>query len=219
MSSSPAWPFTLPPVHPVDSLGAGLWRYQQTPGGALHVLASLDAAAFPDPTRPGAAALAPAGWDPRGPLDVLVYLHGFSNCVESVVSDTGAVCLPGSGHACGPSKLLSQLLASGRNALLVVPGLKVDQQTGACGALGKPGGFRRLLDELLGKLLPALGAPARGAADAARIGLMCHSGGYTPAALAIRVGDLAALREPLKYSFRLTLTLVLALALALIGLA
>ena len=61
-------------------------------------LLTLDAGAFP-PTasHPSALVYLPSNFDPTPPIGVIVFLHGFNNCVENVVRDAGQSCDPAAG--------------------------------------------------------------------------------------------------------------------------
>lgn len=187
------WPFAIGPaelgVPGARPGGPGLWLLER-PAGAPAAradvwLLELAAAAWPDPARPGAAACVPPGFDPWGPLDVVLYFHGHNGCVATAVGDAAARCTPG-GKTRNPSRLALQLGESGANAILLAPELKPDAPTGACGALARPDGMRRLLDEALGAILPALGGPPTTAARVRSVLVMAHSGGYLAAAGACR---------------------------------
>jgi len=143
---------------------------------------TLDAGAFP-PTaaHPSALVYVPSGFDPTPPLAVVVFLHGFDNCVDNVVRDAGASCDPNGGTPVRAAyALAAQLEAAGRNALLLVPEIDFDVATGNPGTLGASGGFRALLDETLRDLAPVLGA--RTSADVGELVVASHSGGYQAAA-------------------------------------
>ena len=61
-------------------------------------LLTLDAGAFPPTSAyPSALVYLPRGFDPTPPLSVVVFIHGFSNCVENVVRDAGGECTPDGG--------------------------------------------------------------------------------------------------------------------------
>ncbi|MSP61961.1 MAG: hypothetical protein EXR72_16845 [Myxococcales bacterium] len=169
---------------PVDATHDDLSRL----GPATYLL-RLDAGAFP-PTKahPSALVYLPSSFRPAPPIPVIVFLHGWNNCVENVVRDAGASCNPGPGT---PSRqaysLAAQLEASGKNALLLCPEVVFDQPTGDPGNLGKTGGFRALLDETLKNLAPLLGPLT--ADDVGPVALASHSGGYQAAgAIATRGG-------------------------------
>jgi hypothetical protein len=146
---------------------------------------SLDAGAFPPGPHPSALVYIPSRFDPTPPIAVVVYLHGFDNCVENVVRDAGQPCTSG-----GPTRaayaLAAQLEASGKNALLLCPEVLFDQAAGNPGNLGTTNGFKALLSETLGHLA----APLRGATinDVGQVVVASHSGGYTAAAGLINRG-------------------------------
>src|SRR5581483_3237428 len=153
-----------------------------TPLPASTFLLTLDAGAYP-PTaaHPSALVYVPSHYDATPPLSLIVYLHGFSNCVENIVRDAGESCDPAAGtpvrHAYA---LAAQLEASGKNALLLCPEIAFDQTTGAPGNLGLQGGFRALLTETLADLAPRIGAKT--IADVGMVVVASHSGGYQAAA-------------------------------------
>ena len=150
------------------------------PAAAATYLLTLDAGAYP-PTaaHPSALVYLPRGFDPTPPLSVVVFLHGFSNCVENVVRDAGGECTPDGGTRAAYA-LSAQLEATGKNAMLLVPEIDYDQQTGAPGNLGATDGFKALLAETLADL----SGPLHGAtvADVGTLLVTSHSGGYQAAA-------------------------------------
>ncbi|HEY5952265.1 MAG TPA: hypothetical protein VIV40_42500, partial [Kofleriaceae bacterium] len=57
---------------------------------------TISAGAFPpSPDHPSVLVYVPEGFDPTPPIDLVVYIHGFNNCVENIVRDTGQACTPG----------------------------------------------------------------------------------------------------------------------------
>ena len=160
---------------PTDG-GAGV----TTTDDAATYLLTLDAGAFP-PTaaHPSALVYVPRNFDPTPPLSVIVFIHGFSNCVENVVRDAGGECEPDGGTRAAYS-LASQLETTGKNALLLVPEIDYDAQTGNPGNLGTTDGFKALLTETLADLA----GPLHGAtvADVGTLIVASHSGGYESAA-------------------------------------
>jgi hypothetical protein len=151
-----------------------------TPAPAATYLLTLDAGAFPPTTAyPSALVYLPRGFDPTPPLSVIVFIHGFGNCIENVVRDAGGECEPDGGTRAAYA-LTEQLEATNKNALLLVPEIDYDQQTGAPGNLGTTGGFAALLAETLGDLAgPLQGA---GVSDVGTVIVASHSGGYQAAA-------------------------------------
>lgn len=158
-----------------------------TTDDAATYLLTLDAGAFPPTTaHPSALVYVPRHFDPTPPLSVIVFIHGFSNCVENVVRDAGGECTPDGGTRAAYS-LASQLEATGKNAILVVPEIDYDAQTGNPGALGNSDGFKAFLTETLADL----SGPLHGAtlADVGTVIVSSHSGGYqTAAAIASKGG-------------------------------
>jgi hypothetical protein len=142
----------------------------------------IAAGAFPpDGVHPNVIVHVPPGFDPAPPLDLVVFLHGYDNCIETVIGDTDQACSAG-GVARAAAALASQFDATGRNALLVVPELAFDSASANPGELGVTDG----LHALLGETLAALPAPL-GPLDVARHGriiIAAYSGGYVAAALA-----------------------------------
>jgi hypothetical protein len=158
-----------------------------TTDDAATYLLTLDAGAFaPTTAHPSALVYVPRNFDPTPPLSVIVFIHGFSNCVENVVRDAGGECTPDGGTRAAYS-LASQLEATGKNAVLVVPEIDYDAQTGNPGALGNSDGFKAFLTETLADLsVPLHGATL---ADVGTVIVSSHSGGYqTAAAIASKGG-------------------------------
>ena len=153
--------------------------------GATYPL-SLAAGAFPpSPDHPNAIVHVPDGFDRTRPVDVVVYIHGFNNCITNILGDTDSACTPG-GSPRIATGLAAQLEVSGRNALLVLPEVAFDDATSDPGALGDDGGFRAFLDEALAAVPPPLGPIAP--AEVGHVMVASHSGGYLAVALMITIG-------------------------------
>jgi hypothetical protein len=141
---------------------------------------TLDAGAFPPSSaHPSVLVYLPSSFDPTPPLDVVVFLHGFDNCIDNVIRDAGEACAPDGGVRSAYA-LAAQLEASGRNAMLVVPELDFDLATGNPGNLGLTDGMLALLTETFARLGPQLGPV--GASQIGRLVVASHSGGYQAAA-------------------------------------
>lgn len=154
-------------------------------GAATHALA-IDAGAFPAaPDHPNVIVRVPDGFDASAPIDVVVYIHGFNNCITNVLGDDNTECTPGNGVRIATG-LASQLDASGMNALLVLPEVAYDQASGDPGALADDGGFRALLGETLAALPAPLGPIA--VDDVRHVVVASHSGGYQAVASILTVG-------------------------------
>ncbi|MGZ3429367.1 MAG: hypothetical protein ACXVCV_22100, partial [Polyangia bacterium] len=160
-----------------------------TPAAAATYLLTLDAGAFPPTSaHPSALVYLPRGFDPTPPLSIIVYIHGFSNCVENIVRDAGGECTPDAGTRSAYA-LTAQLEATNKNAILLAPEIDYDLQTGNPGNLGTTDGFRALLTETLADLA----GPLHGAtvADVGTVIVASHSGGYQTAAGIASRGGLA----------------------------
>src|SRR2546430_1991610 len=81
------------------------------------------------------AVAAPAA---RERLGLVVYLHGFDNCVENVARPTAGECLPGGEH-CPSADLIGHLDRSGKAALLLLPEVSYHRKSADPGELGRPG--------------------------------------------------------------------------------
>lgn len=177
----------LPPEEALLSdLGVG-------PDAALHLprtyLLTLDAGAFPPtPEHPSALLYAPRAFVPASSTALVVYLHGFNNCVENIVRPTADAqpCTRG-GAVRNAYNLIGQLESSGRNALLLCPEVAFDRASSDPGRLGLDGGFRSLVAEALAKVRGELGPI--GVDRLGPVVLASHSGGYgAAAAIAVRGG-------------------------------
>src|SRR5262249_443764 len=128
------------------------------------------------------------GFDPGGPLNLVVHYHGWSNCIENDGEARNSACAKG-----GPVRiahnLIGQIDASGVNAALVLIDRAFDQPTSAAGPPAEAGFSRSMTLELL----PQIGAPAgRDYAedDLGGIALTSHSGGYIALAHTLDRGGL-----------------------------
>lgn len=165
----------------LGALGAGaiLWRLTMTDGGAARVY-KLDPATAPFGTRysPGCLVIVPPGADGSR---VWVYLRGWNSCVSVLAGSVNGPCRAG-GPSHVSSHLADQLVASGSRAVLVMPELEVERNSGDPGALGHTGGLAALLAEVL----PLAGLPP----VPSWLGVMSHSGGYQAARAALVLGGL-----------------------------
>lgn len=156
-------------------------------------------ASHPFGTNPAAAVVIPAGFDPGPPLDIEVYFRGWGNCVRNIVGDSDTAC-----HSGGPRRHASHLATqfasaihgTGRNAILIVPELLIEAQSGNAGTFAARGGFRTFLDALLTGPLASIVGPG-GVARVGRVGVTSHSGGYVASAAVLRSGDLPVHRVAL----------------------
>jgi hypothetical protein len=155
-------------------------------GDGATIAASTRTAAHRVQDAPTVVVHVPPGFDPRPPLHLVVFLHGYRGCAR-VLAERGRVrCKPD--VASDPERegwdLAGHHDQAGTNTLLVIPQLAFMRRDGRPGCFARRGCFRRFLEELLGETLaPALGGP-RSFADIGSLTLVAHSAGYQ-AALAI----------------------------------
>lgn len=132
---------------------------------------------------------APPGFDPSRPFAVFVYFRGWGSCVPVLAGEDPSRCSPG-GRTRTASDLVGQVERSGENVLLVIPEWPLERDSSDPGALAREGAFRAMLDEIGTDVLsPALGRPVR-LAEASRVILAAHSGGYYPLTVALTRGGL-----------------------------
>jgi hypothetical protein len=180
-------PADAPAEAPTDAVATD-GKADSTAAAGTTRLLQLDNAAFTPPAgRPGALVYLPPNFDPTPPLNVIVYIHGFYNCVENIVrpGPVGRGCGGGSRQS---YNLAAQLDATGKNALFIAPEVAFDQASSAPGKLGDAGGFRALLDEALGKLGSDVGGDTIN--DVGQVVVASHSGGYKVAAAIAQKGGL-----------------------------
>ena len=146
----------------------------------------LDAGAFPPARWPSVVVYVPAGFRVEKPLHVVLWLHGDVNCALDVVRDADGECIADGGVR-SAHHLGSQLDASGKNAILIVPELGFNL-TADPGHLADPGGLRALLAETLANLGPAVGGATLD--DLAPLVVAAHSGGHRALADVLTQGGL-----------------------------
>jgi hypothetical protein len=156
---------------------------------------TLAAGPFAGSGYPNAVVHFGAQFDPSGPLDLLVYLHGFSNCVLNVVEATGSPCTPGGG-ARAAYNLIGQTDTARPTAVLIALQLAYDQRSGADGTLAQANGFKNIITEIVEQKLAPVLAPYRAApltvGDVRAIAMFSHSGGYGALADVLTVGGMAS---------------------------
>jgi len=145
---------------------------------ALRLLHGANVATASDPMN--ALAYIPKGLRVGSSIDVVVHLHGFVNCIENVLGDADTACTAG-GPVRSAHKLASQLEASGKNAILLLPEVTPaarDAASADFGALLDAGALAQLVDEALDDLAATLGTRPK----IGRLIVEVHSGGYRGAA-------------------------------------
>ncbi len=141
---------------------------------------------------PGAIVHAPPGFDPRPPLHLVVFLHGYSGCARVLMGTGSVTCRPGDAPRKGWD-LARRHDEGERNTLFVIPQLAFMKRDGKPGCFGKRGCFKRFLGELLaGPLAQRIGAP-RTLRDVASITLVAHSAGFQTALAILEQGGVERL--------------------------
>lgn len=118
----------------------------------------------------------PKGFRETGRVDCVVHLHGWRNTVAGTLQQF---------------KLIEQLVASGRNAVLLVPAGPHDAPDSAGGKLEDADGFRCFMDEALTTLRQRAGF-AQTNFTVGGIILSGHSGGYRVMSAILERGGLTA---------------------------
>ena len=117
----------------------------------------------------------PKGFDPRRPAAIVVFLHGNEARLDRDVLERQGVA--------------RQLAQSNMNAVLVAPQFALDAKDSSAGRFWEPGVFAQFLKEAARRLAALDGRPETGFVfDAAPVILVGYSGGYLPAAAALRYG-------------------------------
>ncbi|MSU50179.1 MAG: hypothetical protein EXS37_14030 [Opitutus sp.] len=108
------------------------------------------------------AVFIPKGFRETGRVDFVVHFHGWNNTVAGTL---------------GTFHLIDQLIASGKNAVLVVPEGPHNAPDSFGGRLEDAGGFKRFMDEVVTTLRDRAGLKTKDF-SMGRIILSGHSGGY-----------------------------------------
>jgi hypothetical protein len=117
----------------------------------------------------------PAGYDPRRPALIVLYLHGQGALLERDVIARQAVP--------------RQIAESGQNVALVAPQLAVDAADSSAGNFWKPGFFASYIDEAAERLMRLYGDRRIGRQfNLAPVVIVAYSGGYLSAAYALERG-------------------------------
>jgi hypothetical protein len=163
----------------------------QPEAAGFELAADLEHGAFRVPGAPNVVVHAPARFDAARPLQLVVFLHGYSGCISVLVGRGSTRCKSGDAVAHQGWDLARYHDAARTNTLFVVPQLAFMKRDGDPGAFEREGGFREFLAELLrGALAARLGGP-RSVDDVASIDLVAHSGGYRAALAILEHGGLA----------------------------
>jgi hypothetical protein len=116
----------------------------------------------------------PKGFRETGTIDFIVHFHGWQNNVEGVL---------------GQYKLIEQLMASGRNAVLVVPQGPLSAPDSFGGKLEDPDGFKRFMADVK-EIVRQKSALKKKDFALGQIVLSGHSGGYEVISAIVDCGGL-----------------------------
>jgi pimeloyl-ACP methyl ester carboxylesterase len=159
--------------------------------GGFTLSAKMRTAAFHSPEVPAVLVHAPAGFDAKPPLHLVVFLHGFNGCTAVLAASGPTRCRPGGPEYAGYG--LSQVHDSaGTNTLLVIPQLALMRREGDPGCFARAGCFRRFLQELLSETLASQLGGARSLHDVGSVTLVAHSAGYRAALAILQHGEVSA---------------------------
>lgn len=114
----------------------------------------------------------PKGYQPQKRTDLLLYFHGHSNNIRKAMTDF---------------RLREQIVASGRNLILVFPEGPKDVPDSGGGKLEEKDGLRRLVEEVLGTLATDKKIPGT---ELGHVALAGHSGAYRVISFCVEQGGL-----------------------------
>jgi hypothetical protein len=117
--------------------------------------------------KPNAWAYIPSAFAKDKPLRVTFVFHGFSNCLESIVSAEGKICRDATRTG---YDLPAQIDRSATSSIVIVPQLAYDEKSGEPGVIDNAPAFEKFTREVL----DAMGEPR--APD--RVTMVAMSGGY-----------------------------------------
>lgn len=150
----------------------------------------LEHASHPVKNAPTVVVHAPPRYDPTPPIQVVVFLHGWSGCA-AVLEATGLM-------ACRPESSSSKALqgwglgerhdAAGTNTLFLVPQLAFSARDGSPGRFAEKGFFREFLVELLAEGVAEKLGGSRSIDDVDHVTLVAHSAGFKTALAIMRQG-------------------------------
>ena len=141
------------------------------------------------PDAPDVVAHAPAGFDARGPLHLVVFLHGYHGCARVLMRAGSQPCKQGDTRRQG-WQLAAHHDAAGTNSIFVIPQLAFMARSGRPGCFAKPGCFKAFVQELLSETLAEKLRGPRKLDDLASITLVAHSAGFETALAILEHGGL-----------------------------
>jgi uncharacterized protein YraI len=159
------------------------------PSGTLQNIMTFDLThgAFPTSSHPDVAVHFPPGFSSSDQPSLVVFFHGWDNCVKNAMGSVDTACTPG-GSKRVALRLAEQFDAAKVNAVLVAVEVAFDQSSGATGKLANSGEFKAMLVELFDKHLNPLLPTPLSSSGLDRVVVASHSGGYTAVANVLSVG-------------------------------
>lgn len=148
-------------------------------------LTGLAHAPFDAPAgAPSALVHAPAGaLDGTGPVHVVLFLHGYSGCVDVIASDASdARCTPGERRGHAGLGVVTAHDAAATRTVLVIPQLSWMTRDGSPGRFARAGEARAFLDEVL--------TAAGIARPPGRVTIAAHSAAFETTIAILRQGGL-----------------------------
>jgi hypothetical protein len=151
----------------------------------------LEHGAFVRDDAPEAIAHVPLGVDATQPLAVVIFLHGYTGCVEVLASDApDARCRPRDRSTEGWG-LVAAHERAGTRTIFLMPQLAFMERSGHAGRFGRTGEAARFVEEALAQLTPLLGRPVA-LRDVASVTLLAHSAAFETTIAIVRHGGLDA---------------------------
>jgi len=140
-------------------------------------LFNLKHQAFPSSGKPGALLYVPTHYQPTGEFDVVVFIHGFHNCIQNCVRDLGKAISCTSGQpARSTYGIISQLEKSQVRGILLAVEVAYDQASSNPGIFTQEGTWKDFIVEFLSASKPHIGD--RTLAQIRRLVIFSHSGAY-----------------------------------------
>ncbi len=151
----------------------------------------LEHGAFPRSDAPEAIAHVPAGVDGREPLSLVIFLHGYSGCVEVLASSApDARCRPRDRPMQGWG-LVDAHARAGTRTVLLIPQLAFMERSGRPGRFGRAGEAARFVTESLAQLAPLFGRTLT-LSDVLSVTVLAHSAAFETTIAILRHGGLDA---------------------------
>lgn len=141
--------------------------------------------------EPNAWVYVPTGFDPKAPLRLVVFFHGFSNCLRSFVAAEGVPCRQFQPPRTAYS-LPAQIERAGLGSIAIVPQLAFDRRSSDPLKLRDKGAMKALVREVLEEHLGPLGK--RSLDEVVDVTFVAASGGSEALGPALTNGGLGVTR-------------------------